>query len=203
MNHLALKKMAIAAILLAFIFAFAFTPLGFIKIGVIDITTLMIPVAIGACVLGWKYGMFLGCMFGLVSYLQALWGISPFGEVLMGIDPVATFVICFVPRILMGLCTALLFRAVQRVDKTKFVSYIVGSISGALFNTVFFVTAFLIFFRNANLEAFSMDLSKMSIGAIIVALVALNGVLEIVFCGLIGTAIAKPLSKVVDEKNNY
>lgn len=198
-----LKKMVIAAILLALMFLFAFTPVGFIKLGpAIEITILMIPVAIGACVLGWKYGMFLGFMFGMLSFLQCF-GFSAFGAVILGINPIYTFIVCVVSRTLMGLCTSLLFQFVSKIDKTRFVSYIVGSISGAAFNTIFFVLFFLIFFRNANLVEFGMDLSTMSIWAIAVALVALNGLVEIGVCTVIGTAVAKPLSRVVSENKKF
>ena len=57
-----LRKMILAAIFIAMILLLAFTPmLGYIKIGpALSITTIGIPVIIGAIILGPYYGMLLG-----------------------------------------------------------------------------------------------------------------------------------------------
>lgn len=94
----------------------------------------------------------------------------------------------------MGWLSGLIFQALSRVDKTKIVSFIVTSISGALLNTIFFTTCFLLFFRNANLEGMSLDLSAFSIIDIILMLVTFNAILEIIICGVIGTALSKVLA---------
>ena len=55
------------AMLTAIIIIMAFTPLGFLKSGVVEITFLAVPVAVGAVMMGWKGGLILGTVFGLVS----------------------------------------------------------------------------------------------------------------------------------------
>ncbi len=188
--------MVLAALFTAIIVIMGFTPLGYIKIGVIEVTFLMIPVAIGATVLGPVWGIFFGAVFGLTSFIQCF-GYSPFGVALLAINPVGTFITCLVPRILMGYLTGIIFRLISKIDKTKIISFIVTSISGALLNTIFFVASFLILFRNANLEAFAMDLSTMSVMNVILVLVTFNSILEIIVCGVIGTALSKVLVKFI------
>ena len=48
------------AILTAIIFLMSFTPIGYLKVGFVEITFLVIPVAVGAILLGPAVGTFLG-----------------------------------------------------------------------------------------------------------------------------------------------
>lgn len=188
--------MVIASLLTAIIVLMGFTPLGYIKVGVIEVTFLMIPVVIGAVVLGPVWGMFLGFVFGMTSFMQCF-GYSAFGTVLLSVNPIGTFITCVIPRTLMGFLAGIVFILLSRIDKTKIVSFIVTSVSGALLNTVLFVSSFLIFFRSANLETFSLNLAQMSITDVILVLVTFNSILEIIVCGVFGTALSKVLVRFV------
>ena len=52
------------AILVAIMLIFAYTPLGYLKSGPIEITFMVLPVAIGAIILGPSAGAILGGIFG-------------------------------------------------------------------------------------------------------------------------------------------
>ena len=187
------KRLVLASLIVAIIALMGFTPLGYIKLGIIEVTFLMIPVVIGAAILGVEWGTFFGAVFGLTSFLQCF-GYSAFGTALLAINPYATFILCFVPRILMGFLSGVIFKAISKIDKTKIVSFIIASISGALLNTIFFTAAFLLFFRNVDLTAtFGMNLANMSIVNVISIFVTLNAVLEVIICGVIGTALSKAI----------
>ena len=94
------------AVLAAIVVLMAFTPIGYLRLGAVETTFIMIPVAVGAIALGEKSGAFLGLVFGISSFIQCF-GISPFGAALLQINPIFTFIMCLVPRILMGyLCGA-------------------------------------------------------------------------------------------------
>ena len=51
-NKEKIYKLSLAAVLTALIFVMAFTPLGYLKVGVVSITFLTIPVVIGAIIGG-------------------------------------------------------------------------------------------------------------------------------------------------------
>ena len=89
------------AILTAIIFLMSFTPIGYLKVGFVEITFLVIPVAVGAILLGPAVGTFLGFMFGVSSFIQCFTG-SVFGAALLSINPVFTALFCVIPRTLMG-----------------------------------------------------------------------------------------------------
>lgn len=196
------KRLVLASLIMAIIAVMGFTPLGYVKLGVIEVTFLMIPVVIGAATLGMGWGTFFGAVFGVTSFFQCF-GYSAFGTALFAINPVATFILCLVPRILMGFLSGLIFKAVSKIDKTKIASFITASVSGALLNTAFFTVAFLMFFRNADLTAaFGINLADMSVINVIGILVTFNAILEIVICGVIGTALSKVVAHFVLKVKN-
>ena len=192
-----IKRLVLASLIVAIIALMGFTPLGYIKLGIIEVTFLMIPVVIGAATLGTAWGTFFGAVFGMTSFFQCF-GYSAFGTALFAINPFATFVMCFVPRMLMGFLAGLIFKAISKIDKTKMISFIVTSISGAVLNTAFFTIAFLLFFRNADLTAtFGINLANMSVINVMAILITFNAVLEILICGVIGTAMSKVIVHLV------
>ena len=76
-------------VLIAIIVLMSFTPVGYLKVGTVEITFLMIPVIIGAITLGAKSGAILGAVFGITSFIQCF-GMSSFGIILLSINPVFT-----------------------------------------------------------------------------------------------------------------
>ena len=101
------------AMLTAIILILAFTPLGYIRTGGLEITLIVIPVAVGAVILGPVGGMILGAVFGITSFIQCF-GMSPFGAALLGINPVLTLIVCLVPRVLMGYLCGLIFKGFKK-----------------------------------------------------------------------------------------
>lgn len=190
-SRIDVRKLAFVGMLTAIIFVMAFTPLGYLKTGGLSITFLIVPVALGAVLFGPSAGAFLGGVFGITSFIQCF-GLEPFGTTLMGIQPFFTFLTCMVPRILTGLLVGYIFRALQKLDKTRILSYAGACLSGALLNTLFFMTCLVLFFWNTD---FIQGMSAgANVFAFVVAFVGINGVVEAVACFLIGTVLTKVLS---------
>lgn len=195
-SKLSTKKLVQAALLVAIIVIMAFTPLGYLKAGVIEITFIVIPVVIGAILLGPAGGALLGGVFGITSFIQCF-GMSAFGATLLGINPVLTFILCIVPRILVGWLTGIIFKAVSKVDKTSFVSYGVASLSGPILNTVLFMTALILYFGKTS---FIQDLQgDKNVLVFAIAFVGINGVIEAVSTFLVAFAVTKALPKVLKQ----
>lgn len=113
------RKLVQMAILIAVMLILAFTPLGYLKVGAIEITFMTIPVVVGAIILGPAAGAVLGGVFGLTSFIQCF-GMSAFGAALLNISPILTFLVCMVPRILMGYLAGVIFRALYHSGGQKF-----------------------------------------------------------------------------------
>lgn len=181
------------AMLTAVIILMSFTPLGYLQIGPSPkMTLIMIPVVVGAITLGPTTGAFLGFVFGATSFIQCF-GLDAFGTTLLGINPVFTFIMCFVPRILMGYLCGLIFKGIAKFNKP--VGYMVASLGGAILNTVFFMGALILFFgRTDYIMGFRGELN---IFAFLIAFVGLQGLLEIIACAVIGAPVAAGIDAAV------
>jgi len=188
-----IKQMTLFAILAAILIVMSITPIGYLKIGIVEISFLTIPVTIGAVLLGPAGGATLGLVFGVTSFMQCF-GMSVFGTALLEINPFYTFVVCIVPRVLMGLLVGLIFKAISKVDKAKIVCYAVASLSGAILNTVLFMVLLVICFYNSDyIQIFVTALGTTNVFAFACAFVGINAVFE----AIVGFVISFPVTKSI------
>lgn len=183
--------------LVALLMIFCFTPIGFLKIGIVEITFNMIPVVIGAIVIGPAAGAFLGALFGAASFWQCF-GQSTFGTLLFGVNPFFTVLICFVPRILAGLIPGLIFRAMTK-KKDNIAAYFVSAAVGSLTNTVLFVGGFCLLFKDTMLGMASDN--GLSPLAFIATAFLLNATVELVANTAIVAAVSKAVTKAEKSKS--
>ena len=180
-------KLVQISVLIAIIFVMAFTPLGYFQIipGGASITLLPIPVIIGAVILGPGAGALLGGVFGLTSLITCF-GLDHFGTALFGVNPLFTAILCFVPRILMGLIVGLVCMGLSKVfkgEKSKMLKYPIACIFGAPLNTALFVVGLSLMFSK-------MEGMPEAINTIITTAIGVNGVIEAIACFVVGTAAA-------------
>ena len=181
-------KMVRLAVLVAIIIIMQFTPLGYLKAGIVEISLLMIPVGIAGIILGPAAGAFMGGVFGITSFAQCF-GISAFGTTLMGISPIYTFILCMIPRIIAGWLPGLVFKAFSRSKPLRFTGCFISGLVAALSNTVFFVGGLLLLFGSTDyVKSFGKTAWD-----VIVLLVGTNALVEAiactVACGFIGAAL--------------
>ena len=186
-------KLAQLALLVAVVLVMAYTPLGYLRTLGLEISFLMIPVTIGAIVLGPVEGAILGLVFGLTSFATCF-GSSPFGAALLAINPVFTFVTCVVARVLAGYLAGIVFKVVK---KLKF-SYEIACLAGPLLNTLFFMGCLVFFFYNTEfIQNLAVTLGTANPFAFVIAFVGLQGVVEAVACFVIATVISRNVHKFV------
>jgi len=186
-------KLVQIALLVAIILLMAFTPIGYIKTFGLEITLIVVPVTVGAVALGPAGGAILGAIFGATSFIQCF-GMSPFGAALLGINPWATFIVCMVPRLLMGWFTGLIFAGLRKTNMNKNVAIAIANLVGPLLNTLFFMSALVIFFYNTEyIQGFASLLGTTNVFAFIIAFVGINGLVEAAACFILGTAVSKAL----------
>lgn len=179
------------ALFTAIILLMAFTPLGYIKTPGLEITLLVVPVTVGAILFGPVSGAILGGVFGLTSFIQCF-GISPFGAVLLNINPVGTFIVTVITRILMGWLTGLAFHGFRQWKATKGISFAAASLAGPLLNTLLFMSAMMLFFYTTEyIQGFAQSLGTGNVFAFVIAFVGINGLIEAAVCFVLGTAISK------------
>lgn len=194
------QRMALIGVLTGIIILMAFTPLGYLKTFGVEISFIMVPVVIGAITLGPSGGAVLGGIFGITSFIQCF-GISPFGSALLGINPIFTFILCIVPRILAGWIPGLIYKGLSRVDKTKIISFGTASLSGALVNTLLFMAGTILFFWQSDyIQGMSKALGAANIFTFFLAFVGINGLVEAIACLVLGTVISKALIAMMKKR---
>lgn len=191
--------MAELALLTAIVILMAYTPLGYLRAGAVEITFIVVPVAIGGVLLGRKAGAFLGLVFGLTSFAQCF-GMSPFGTMLFSVRPLGTAFCCIVPRVLVGLVPALVFEGLSRVCKKRAVNIAVACILAPITNTVLYLGCNVLLFEEYWIEAYNYTGSR---GLIFLgwlfAFVAVNAVLEAASSLIIGSAICNALWNITNK----
>lgn len=195
-NSKKLLKLTVNAVFIAIIAVMSFTPLGYLRLGAVEISLLAIPVAFGGAVMGVGSGALLGLAFGVSSFIQCF-GMSAFGTAIMGVSPVSTFIICIIPRVLMGAGSALVYKLLKGKNVQDNVSSLISFLTAAVLNTLFFVGSFIVLFGNTELYAgLETQFATTNIVAFFAAFVGLNGLVEAVASGVFGGVVGKVISKL-------
>lgn len=183
-------------LMIAILAIFCFTPLGSIPIGPIVATTAMIPVIIASLTFGEKIGMIVGFVFGLFSFIYwtfilpafpTAFLFTPFAESAGYKGNVGSLIICFLPRILIGLTPIM----VSRAFKKSIIGDILGSIVGSLTNTVLVITFIFLFFGNEN-----PVIAGKGLLTVLSATILTNGIPEAIICAIVCPPITKILRRV-------
>ena len=185
------------ALLVAILLVLNYTPLGYLQIGPLSASLLTVPVAIGAMTMGPAAGAILGAVFGATSFIQAAEGKGAMGAALFATSPVGTFVVCVIARVLMGLCTALVFNALRKaLPKQEKLCCFIGGFAAPFLNTVFFMGFLVLLFYNCEyVQGLAQTLGAANAFMFIVLLVGVQAVIEWVTCCLVAGAVSLPVRK--------
>ena len=182
-------KMSFLALMGAILLILMFTPLGYIPVGVLRITTMHIPVILTACILGVKEGMMMGCLFGISSVVIntinptiTSFVFSPFIEV-GGIHGNGySLLIALVPRILIGLVAGFIYKKYQNKLGLSFAAFL-----ATLTNTILVLGGIYILFGTSY--ASSRGIAYELLKNVMLTTAFTNGLLEalvaIVVCNIV------------------
>ena len=201
------RESVLTAMFAAIICLLAFVPyLGYIPLGVMNATTIHIPVIIGAMFLGPKRGAVLGGMFGLTSLLNNTFKpsatsfvFSPFLSAgLEGnafVSALSSLIVCFVPRILIGVVSYYVFLLFFRLMKNrKTIAYIAGGLAGSLTNTILVMGGIYLLFGESYAAA--KGISFNAVYGVIMGIIGANGVPEAIIACLITAAVCPILRRI-------
>lgn len=198
---IAAKDLTALGLLTGVLLLMSFTPLGYFHTFGLDVSLMMIPVAIGAMLLGPKAGAWLGLVFGATSFYQCITGASAFTAMLFNINPIYAFLLCVLTRVLMGFLTGVVFRAVQFLDRKKTVCYFIGGFSAAFLNTLLFMSVLVLCYWNTEfVQGINETLGGLSPLPFVVAFVGVNGALEMPASCLVGGIVSKAVSRALYKK---
>ena len=203
------------AILVAIEAVFCFTPLGSIPIGPLVATLAMIPVCITGVLLGVKGGAAMGFIAGLFSFI--VWtfmppsfmaiAFTPFYKLELGDVTIGgnfwSLAICFIPRILVGVVSGLLYKAIAgKTDKQalKITGAAVAGFAGSAVNTIGVLGGIALFMHREFSAIYAMDeFGATTIAAVIGVTILTNAIPEAVLSAIV-TPAAVPIGKMIDNR---
>ena len=126
---------------------------SFIKIGPLPLSLVLVPIVIGATLLGPKAGLFFCSVFGVITMIMGIAGVDGFSFILWGANPVWFVIICLLKAAMAGLGSGLIYKGLGKLFKGKHITLqtVLASISAPIINTgIFVIGMFLFFFDTMN-----------------------------------------------------
>ena len=189
------RTIAEYAIFIAIIFVMRVTGLSRIPVGPLVMTLTMVPIAIGAMLLGPLGGAVLGAVFGFTSLYDAMIGASPMTGFFFQLSPFHTVALCVGTRVLVGAVTGWLFRLLRKLDRRGVWCYFAGGLLAPLLNTLFFMGYIvLVFYRSDYVQAMVEKLGAVNPLMFVVLLVGVQGLVEWLTGCILGGGVAKAVA---------
>ena len=189
------------ALLVAILLMMNLTGLAMIPLPGQYASIMTVPVAVGAMLLGPLAGGILGGVMGGISFYTAVK--TGFSSLFLagyngGIVVVLSFINCFIPRILMGICTGWIYKLVDRIDKTNTIDCYLGGLAAPLLNTLFYMTVLVIIFLNAPMldQLLGPELMAKFQSNVLVFVAAYVGVQALIEAG-VGCVVSGTVTKIL------
>lgn len=114
-----------------------------VKLGMFNVTFVLIPIIVGAALYGWKAGAWLGFVFGLVVL------VSGQAAGFMTLNPAGTIITVLLKGILAGLAAGVVYSLIagKNTPKTDFAAVVVSGIVAPVVNTGVYILGCLLFFN--------------------------------------------------------
>ena len=179
------------ALFAALIVALSVLPfVGYIPLGFTNATTIHIPVILGSILLGPKRGAVLGGVFGLTSLINntlypkvTSFVFTPFFSGGVAEGGIGSLVVCFVPRILVGIVPYYVYKFLSRGDKRRPLALAVAGFFGSMTNTLLVMN--LIYLLFGQQWAAAQEKASEFLYGIILSVIGVNGVPEAIVAALL------------------
>ena len=180
------------ALLVAIILVMKLTGLSSIPVGPLNMTLTMVPIAIGAMLMGPLAGGILGMIYGFTSFYDAVSGGSVMTGVFFQLSPVHTLILCVGMRILVGVAAGWIFRGLRKVDPTKTVCYFLTGLFTPVLNTILFMGYIVaVFYRSDFIQEKVAALKATNPFMFVILMVGIKGLVEAVTGAVIGGGVGK------------
>lgn len=191
------KETVIVTVILSVLIAvLTLTSVGYIRTDNFAINFISVFVVIGAIRYGQTIGALLGAFSGFISFIHCLFpGFDP-GHTFILINPYHTFIVCVVPRALMGFCCGLIYKLFLQTCSRRF-STVVASFFGGFLNTMFVALNILLLFYNSDyVQSLGTHFTQM-----VRNLITPNSYIEWAICTVAGSLVLY-IIRLITEKNN-
>lgn len=188
-RHEQTYRMVLVAILAALVVVFQCIS-NLMKIGPVSITLTLIPVVLGGCLVGKKWGAALGFLFGVVVTAFVVTGTDIGGNMLFVANPILTVALCLVKGTAAGFVATLVYQWIGKKNRTLGVT--LAAMTAPVVNTGIFVIAMVLFYAD-TLSAWAGGQNVMLY--ILTGLAGWNFVVEFAVSAILSPTIATVIRK--------
>lgn len=199
-----IQQLTLAAFFVAIEVIMAITPIGYIPVGALSITTMHLPVILAGVLIGPGFGAGIGFVFGMTSFLRATFqpGITsfvftPFVQIGNMHGNFFSLLIAFGPRILLGWSSGMMYRIIVKKTKNQTLSAILSATINTMIHTLLVLGGIWVFFAQPYADALSITTAALATAFI--ATITTNGILETIVAGVITPVLTKALSSTVER----
>lgn len=199
-----IQQLTLAAFFVAIEVIMAVTPIGYIPLGALSITTMHLPVILAGVLLGPKFGAGIGFMFGMTSFIRATFQptvtsfvFTPFVQIGNMQGNFWSLLIAFGPRILLGWLSGMMYRYCSKGFKNKIVPTAIVAALNTIIHTLLVLGGIWVFFAQPYAEALNITTSALMTAFI--ATITTNGVLETIEAAIIIPVLVRVLSPTVER----
>lgn len=177
-----------------------FTPLGYLPLGFVRVTTLHIPVILAGFLLGKKEGLILGTVFGISSVITntitptvTSFVFSPFyavGEISGNFN---SLIIALVPRMLLGYVSGLVIECVPK-KKRSVVIYAIVACMMSFVHSILVLSGIYFFFGEAYAQAKGVSFDALF--GLLYSIVFTNSIIEALLAAVVCSSVAVAVDKI-------
>lgn len=196
MNKSKAYKTAIRGILIAIIILQTMVPMiGYLPLGIVNVTIIHITVIVAAVVLGPTDGALIGLIWGIGTLIRAFTAPTSPLDTIIFTNPVVSII----PRILVGWLAGLVYVGLKGKFKKVFAIGIAGAV-GSIVNTVLVLSLMRIMY--SGILASTYKVASSALNGVLMTIVVANGIPEmiaaIIIVPLISMAILRT-NKFLDK----
>lgn len=179
------RKLTFLGVMMAITIILMVTPIGFIRINIIDGTTMHIPTIITGIVLGPIAGLIMGLMFGIASLINALSRPDPI--TILFVNPL----ISILPRLFIGPMAYYAYSAFKKISSNNKISIAIGAVIGSFTNTVLVMSMLYLIYAQEIIDVFGSGFKSF-----LLAIVSINAISEIVLSIIIVVPVVLTYNKI-------
>ncbi len=190
------KRMVTLSILIALIIVLQYIGGLIPTIGGFSISLVLLPIVLGAVLLGPGSGAVLGAAFGVIAYINCVMGTDKMGNAVFSANPWLCFVLVMAKGTFAGLSSGIVYRLFK--NKKPYAANLCAAIVCPVVNTGIFIGGMLLCFEDV-LQAFSIEAKRPDIWSFILAIIILANFLPELIINVALSPINQRVVQVVNK----
>ena len=207
-NKQKIQRLTLAAFFVAIELLMGFTPIGYIPVGALNITTMHLPVILAGILAGPSFGTVMGFVFGLTSFLHATiqpnitsFVFTPFITIGGISGNFMSLLICFLPRIFLGWSSGMLYSILSRKFQNSIIIALITAVVSTLIHAALVLGGIYVFFAPSYAQA--LGTSTAGVAALLLGVVSTNTIAEAVLAGIAIPVLIKSLQPSAERMGVY